>query len=72
MHAVTLSAFSHAVEAKRLGINYAPDARGQFAHSNLITVLNAEGEIAFRQPGLNGDPAALVAAIGKLFAPKRQ
>ena len=57
--------------AALLGINYAPDARGQFAHSNLITVLNAEGEIAFQQPGLNGDPAALVAAIGKLFAPKQ-
>ena len=39
------------------------DARGQFAHSNVITVLNAEGEIAFQQPGLNADPAALIGAI---------
>jgi protein SCO1 len=51
-----------------LGINYAPDARGQFAHSNVITVLNAEGEISFQQPGLRADPAALVRAIQKLHA----
>lgn len=49
--------------AALLGINYAQDARGQFAHSNVITVLNAEGEIAFQQPGLNADPAALIGAI---------
>jgi protein SCO1/2 len=55
--------------AALLGINYAPDARGQFAHSNLITVLNAEGEVAFQQPGLNAAPGAAVSAIGKLLAP---
>jgi len=48
-----------------LGINYAPDARGQFAHSNVISVLNAEDEICFQQPGLRADPAALVRAIEK-------
>ena len=54
--------------AALLGINYTPDARGQFAHSNLITVLNAEGEVAFQQPGLNTDPAALVSAVTKAAA----
>ncbi len=39
--------------AALLGVNYRKDANGQFAHSNLITVLNAEGEIVFQQPGLN-------------------
>lgn len=39
--------------AALLGVNYRKDASGQFAHSNLITVLNAEGEIVFQQPGLN-------------------
>jgi cytochrome oxidase Cu insertion factor (SCO1/SenC/PrrC family) len=34
--------------AALLGVNYAEDARGQFAHSNLITLLNADGEIAFQ------------------------
>jgi len=52
--------------AALLGINYAADSRGQFAHSNLITVLNAEGEIAFQQAGLQQDPAPLIAAIGKI------
>ncbi len=56
--------------AALLGINYAPDARGQFAHSNLITVLNSEGEITFQQPGLNTSPAALLAAITRLAAGK--
>ncbi len=57
--------------AALLGINYAPDARGQFAHSNLITVLNADGEIIFQQPGLNASPAALIAAITKLTASRK-
>jgi len=48
-----------------LGVNYAADSRGQFAHSNLITLLNAEGEIAFQHTGLKQDPTALIAAIQK-------
>ena len=51
--------------AALLGVNYAEDARGQFAHTNLITLLNAEGEIAFQHAGLKQDPALLVAAIVK-------
>ncbi len=51
--------------AALLGINYSQDARGQFAHSNVITVLNAEGEITFQQPGLNAAPALLVEAVSK-------
>jgi protein SCO1/2 len=54
--------------AALLGVNYAEDARGQFAHSNLITLLNAEGEIAFQQAGLKQDPALLVSAIAKAAA----
>jgi protein SCO1 len=57
--------------AALLGINYSADARGQFAHSNLITVLNAEGEIAFQQPGLNTDLSALLSAVKKAAAPAR-
>jgi len=52
--------------AALLGVNYAADSRGQFAHSNLITVLNAEGEIVFQEAGLQQDLAPLVTAIGKL------
>ena len=49
--------------AALLGVNYAADSRGQFAHSNLITLLNAEGEIAFQQNGLNQNPAGLISAV---------
>ena len=38
-----------------LGVKFKQDARGQFAHSNLLTVLNGEGEIAHQHAGLNGD-----------------
>ena len=49
--------------AALLGVNYAEDSRGQFAHTNLITLLNAEGEIAFQHVGLKQDPSPLIAAI---------
>lgn len=58
--------------AALLGINYAQDARGQFAHSNLITVLDAEGQVAFQQKGLNLDPVALVAAVTKVAKDARR
>jgi protein SCO1/2 len=51
--------------AALLGVNYAEDSRGQFAHTNAITLLNAEGEIAFQHTGLKQDPALLMAAIAK-------
>ena len=51
--------------AALLGVNYAEDSRGQFAHTNLFTLLNADGEIAFQHTGLKQDPALLVAAIAK-------
>lgn len=54
--------------AALLGINYAADSRGQFAHSNLITVLNAEGEVDFQQAGLNVDRSALLDAVKKAAA----
>lgn len=54
--------------AALLGVNYAQDARGQFAHSNIITLLNAEGEIAFQHNGLNQDPSALLRAIANAAA----
>jgi protein SCO1 len=39
--------------AALLGINFKQDAQGQFAHSNLIVVLNARGEIVHQLAGLN-------------------
>jgi protein SCO1/2 len=49
--------------AMLLGVKFKRDARGQFAHSNLITVLNSAGEIAFQRPGLQGDISELAKAV---------
>ena len=54
--------------AALLVVNYLKDARGQFSHSNIITVLNAQGEVTFQQGGLNKAPDEVVAQIARLFA----
>src|ERR1041385_2596442 len=46
--------------AALLGVKFKKDQRGQFAHSNIITILNSDGEIIHQQIGLNQDPAASV------------
>ncbi len=47
-----------------LGVKYRREAPGQFAHPNLFTLLNSEGEIAYQTQGLLGDvsPAARIIA----------
>lgn len=52
--------------AMLLGVKYKQDARGQFSHSNLITVLNPGGEIVHQHPGLQGDVGAAVKAVTAL------
>lgn len=52
-----------------LGVNYKKDARGQFSHSNIISVLDSDGAVAFQQIGLNKDAAETIAALQKLTAP---
>ena len=52
--------------AALLGVKYKQDANGQFAHSNVISVLNARGEIAYQQTGLNADVDETVQALVKL------
>jgi len=54
--------------AALLGINYQKDARGQFAHSNVITVLNAEGEVLHQQVGLNTEPEGALKALTQAAA----
>ena len=51
--------------AMLLGVKFKQDARGQFSHSNLFSVLNVDGEIVHQHVGLNGDisQAAKVAAL---------
>lgn len=41
--------------AMLLGVKFKEDARGQFSHSNVITILNRAGEIAHQRAGLMGD-----------------
>ena len=41
--------------AALLGLKFKEGANGQFAHSNVITILNAQGEIVHQQIGLNQD-----------------
>ena len=54
--------------AMLLGVKYKLDARGQYSHSNLLTVLNAEGEIVHQHPGLMGDVSEVAKKISALGA----
>lgn len=50
-----------------LGVNYQQTASGDFAHSNVITLLDAEGRIVHRQQGLAVEPTPTVHAIRELL-----
>ena len=52
--------------AEKLGFNYAPGSKTQFAHSLLITVLDGKGEIAHQQAGLGVDRRSAVSNVEKL------
>ena len=49
--------------AMLLGVKYRREASGDYSHSNLITVLNREGEIAHQREGLRGEIAPTAQAI---------
>jgi len=55
--------------AALLGVIYRQDANGNFAHSNVITLLNAEGEIVYQQPGLNLPADEIVAKLKAIATP---
>ena len=52
--------------AALLGVKFKQEADGSFAHSNLITILNTEGEIVHQRAGLKGglDEAAAAVVAG--------
>lgn len=56
--------------AALLGVKYKKESTGQFAHSNLITVLDSQGEIIHQQAGLNQDISATVKAIERAVVAK--
>lgn len=49
--------------AMLLGVQYKRDARGQFAHSNVVTLLDSEGEIVRQRLGLETSLADLTDAL---------
>lgn len=52
--------------AALLGVQYRKEARDRFAHSNLLTLLNAEGEVVHQSAGLGAEVSDLVEAIQRL------
>ena len=53
--------------AALLGVKYKEEATGQFAHANLITVLNGDGEIVHQLAGLGQDINTTVRELEKLL-----
>ena len=54
--------------AALLGVKYKQEADGMFSHSNVITLLNREGEIVHQRQGLKGgldEAAAALATAGR-------
>ena len=53
--------------AALLGVKYKKTTEKDYAHSNIITVLNKKGEIAHQQEGLNQDPSKTIEEIEHLI-----
>jgi protein SCO1/2 len=51
--------------AALLGFKYRKEPDGQYSHSNIITMLNEEGEITYQHNGLNKDVAQAVTVLNK-------
>lgn len=51
-----------------LGVNFRKDTEGNFAHSNIITLLDANGVIVHQLEGLRADASPLKAALQKELA----
>jgi len=49
--------------AALVGVKYKQEADGSFAHSNLVTILNAQGEIVHQRQGLKGGLEEAAAAL---------
>jgi protein SCO1/2 len=52
--------------AATLNIKFKKDAQGQFQHSNVITLLNAAGEVVSQQSGLNSSDGQLAHQAAEL------
>lgn len=56
--------------AALLGVKFKQEADGAFSHSNVITILNREGEIVHQRQGLSGGLDEAAAALAKATAAK--
>lgn len=54
--------------AALLGVKYKKDFRGQFAHSNVITILDSGGDTVRQISGLNRDASDAVKAVAQAIA----
>lgn len=52
--------------AALLGVKFKQEADGQFAHSNLIAILNAEGEVVHQRAGLKGGLEDATVALARV------
>jgi protein SCO1 len=52
--------------AASLNVKFKKDAQGQFLHSNVITLLNAEGEVVWQQVGLTANKDEMVRRVSEL------
>jgi protein SCO1/2 len=52
--------------ADRIGFNYYPGSKTQFAHSLLVTVLDGDGEVVHQQVGIGVDRRGAVSTLEKL------
>jgi protein SCO1/2 len=50
-----------------LGVQFRPDGRGEFLHSNIVTLLDANGVIRDQQVGIGKNRDETVAALKKLM-----
>lgn len=50
-----------------LGVKYKKEENGMYSHSNIITLLNKEGEIIYSLEGLNKDSSELVSLAIKRY-----
>jgi protein SCO1/2 len=52
--------------AAALGIRYRPDGKGGFDHATVITLVDADGNIAFQQKGTQASPEELLSKLESL------
>lgn len=49
-----------------LNVQFQKDAEGNFSHSNVISVLDKEGDLVFQKEGLDTDPTPIINTIKQL------